>query len=406
MAPRTRWLILSFAVAGLAFASSSTYFHYRLITDPSYISPCDINAQFNCSELYLSRFGSIQGVPVALGGIIFFVIVGLIAALSDSHANPSESPATAYVFAMSTIGLASILYLGWASAFVLKRWCVLCMGTYAAVIGLFIVSGASSAFPMSRLPKRLAGDVRDLMNRPLHLLATLGVIVMSVSLVGCFPKEGASTAAPAGGTNMSAPAGASEQENFERIWAQQPRVDLGVPAGGAKVVIVKFIDYQCPACKAAHSAYKPILAKIELANPGAIKAVTKDYPLNSRCNFNIGGQNHAAACEAAAAVRLASEKGRTDEMVDFLFARQESLTPQSVEAQVKTTLGVTDFAREYARLLPDIKRDAADGGALQVRFTPTYYVNGVKAQTDNGNFLVPQYFEWAVNYELKKAGGK
>jgi uncharacterized membrane protein len=66
MTSRTRWLVLGFALLGLAFAGAATYVHYRLLTEPNYASPCDISAHFNCSSLYLSRFGSVLGVPVAL----------------------------------------------------------------------------------------------------------------------------------------------------------------------------------------------------------------------------------------------------------------------------------------------------------------------------------------------------
>jgi hypothetical protein len=40
-----------------------------------------------------------------------------------------------------------------------------------------------------------------------------------------------------------------------------PRVPLAVPNAGAKVLIVKFADYQCPACGQAYIQYKPVLAK-------------------------------------------------------------------------------------------------------------------------------------------------
>ena len=52
---------------------------YRLLTEPNYVSPCDISARFNCSELYLSQYGSVRGVPVALGGILWFAAVALLA---------------------------------------------------------------------------------------------------------------------------------------------------------------------------------------------------------------------------------------------------------------------------------------------------------------------------------------
>ena len=206
MTPRTRWTILGFALLGLAFAGGAAYVHYRLLTEPNYVSPCDINARFNCSEVYLSRFGSVRGVPVALGGVFFFTVVGLIAALSDGRSNNSESPASSYVFAISTIGLATILYLGWASLFVLKTACVLCIGTYVAVIGLFLASGAASSFPLTRLPGRLFADLRSLVARPVRLLVTLAAMVVSIALVGCFPRDSGARAA-AESVSIAAPAG-------------------------------------------------------------------------------------------------------------------------------------------------------------------------------------------------------
>ena len=73
----------------------------------------------------------------------------------------SASPAAArnlpgYMFAVSTIGLAAVLYLAYASYFVLKVVCLLCVGTYVAVIGLFLLSGSATRYPMTSLPMRVA----------------------------------------------------------------------------------------------------------------------------------------------------------------------------------------------------------------------------------------------------------
>src|ERR1051325_7251062 len=86
MTSRTRWLVLGLALLGLAFAGAATHVHYRLLTQPNYVSPCDINARFNCSEVYLSSYGTVGGVSVAVGGLIFFGLVGLIAGLSEPKA--------------------------------------------------------------------------------------------------------------------------------------------------------------------------------------------------------------------------------------------------------------------------------------------------------------------------------
>ncbi len=408
MTARTRLLILSLALVGLGFSVWASFVHYRLLTQPNYISPCDINATFNCSELYLSQYGSIGGVSVALLGGLFFLVVGAIAGFSKTTADKNQHAATSYVFVLSTIGLAMVLYLAWASYFVLHKWCPLCLGTYAAVIGLFIVSGIGSPFPVTRLPRRLASDLSGVVSQPARLFASLALVVVAVSMIGCFPREGTT---PATGTSPATPAsgstGGSARADFEAAWAAQPRTDLGIPANGANVIVVKFNDYQCPSCKSAHYAYKAVLDKYAQQMPGVVKYLVKDYPLHTRCNFAPGmGPIHPAACEASAAVRIAAERGKENEMVDWVFTNQATLTPQSVEGAARTLLGVTDFPAQYARVLPDIKRDVADGISVHVDVTPTYFVNGVRAMTPTKAFLAPEYLDWAIQYEIKKAEGK
>ena len=87
--------------------------------------------------------------------------------------------------------------------------------------------------------------------------------------------------------------------------ATAARVPLIIPSEGAKVLIVKFNDFQCPACDQSYLQYKSIFAKYEAQAPGAVKLVLKDYPLNSNCNVNVGTVMHAGSCDAAVAVRLA-----------------------------------------------------------------------------------------------------
>src|SRR5262245_66675088 len=64
-----------------------------------------------------------------------------------------KDSAPAYVFAGSTLALAVVLYLAYASFFVLHEVCPLCVATYVAVIGVFVISGGASSVPMSSLPR-------------------------------------------------------------------------------------------------------------------------------------------------------------------------------------------------------------------------------------------------------------
>src|SRR5436853_4979042 len=126
MSSLARKLLTVFALLGLIASSGATWVHYNLIKNPDYASFCDINATISCKQAYLSRYGSVGGVPVALGGVIFFVWVLLMLWGSRSKSKIEDS-APAYIFAASTLGLAVVLYLAYASFFVLKEVCPLCV---------------------------------------------------------------------------------------------------------------------------------------------------------------------------------------------------------------------------------------------------------------------------------------
>jgi uncharacterized membrane protein/protein-disulfide isomerase len=411
MTSRARWLILGFALAGLAFATASAYVHYRLLTDPTFTSPCDVNSTFNCTQAYLSQYGSVGGVPVALFGVSWFALVALIALMSAPSQAGGPNPAVGYVFALATVGLAAVLYLGYVSYALLKTVCLLCTGTYISVIGIFIVSGLTASEGLIRLPARLFSDLRALASKPVMLVVAILYVGGTGSAVALFPREAAPQTPPP-------PPSQSAAQNFASAWAAQPRVDLGIPAGSAKVVVVKFNDWLCPGCKAMHMAYEPILQKYAKSNPGAVKYVVKDWPWSATCNFNIAStiHGHEASCQAAASVRMARDRGQGDAMVDWLFANQEQLVgydlagnTDAAVAAIKNEaakLGVKDFDLQYPSKLADIRRDVADGGVLEVHVTPTFFVNGVRTTDANGNNLPAEYFDLAIKLELEKHAGQ
>src|SRR5688572_27170524 len=126
MSSKSRTLLLAFAVLGLAAASASSYVHYRLLTDPSYSSLCDVNSTVSCTQAYTSPYGSFLGVPVAILGVVFFAAVIAIAGFAGRPASGARDNAAGYIFALVTVGLAFALYMGCASYVVLKVFCVFC----------------------------------------------------------------------------------------------------------------------------------------------------------------------------------------------------------------------------------------------------------------------------------------
>ena len=387
------------AIVGLAASMAAAYVHYRLLFDPTYRSFCDVSSSISCTQVYMSRFSTFRGVPVAVFGALWFVVAALLSLSGLTARDSVRESIPGYLFVLSTLALAVILYLGYASIVVLKTYCLLCLITYAAVIGLFIMSGAATSIPMTTLPRRAMRDVRVLAGSPLAITLAVLFFAGAASTLAFFPREG-----EAGSQSGASPASNQAQTSeFERVMATQPRVPIVIPTDGAKVLIVDFSDFQCPFCKQAFYAYKPILAKYETQQPGAVKFVLKDYPLDSECNVNVtGGGPHPSACEAAVAVRLAQTHGRMDAMEEWLFQNQPSLTPPTVRQAAHDVGQVNDFDSKYAFTLELVKGDIALGHQLGVRSTPTLFINGVKFE----GVLGTQYFEQAIAYELKHAAAK
>jgi len=385
-------LALAFALVGLGASVAAAYVHYQVLHNPLYTSFCDINATVSCTEVYQSRFGTLWGVPVSIFGGIWFVCAALLSVGGMTARPQVRESIPGYLFALSTLALAAALYLLYASVFILKAYCPMCLLTDAAILGLFIVSGAATSVPMTTLPGRLTRDLRVLVANPLAIAVTVLFVAGAATTLAFFPREGSGepgAAAPAAAT-------ADQRNELEQFMAQAPRIPLVIPRDGAKVLIVKFNDFQCPACGHSYLSYKPVLAKYESQAPGAVRMVLKDYPLNPNCNAN-SSMVHPAACDAAVAVRLAREHNRGAEMEDWLYTHQTGMTPESVKQAAREVGQVTDFEAKYASTLDLVKADVALGTQLDIRSTPTFFINGIKVEGEWATL----YFDQAIAYELQ-----
>ena len=379
----------------------AAYVHHRLLFDPRYASVCDLNATVSCSDVLLSRFSSAYGVPIAIVGAIWFAgVLVLLGANWLGRASLREN-IPGYLFAMSTAGLAVVLYLAYISFAVLKVYCPLCLTADAAVIGLFIVSGAATTFPMTTLPRRFLHDLKTLIVSPQAIAVTALFLAGAASAV---VLAGRDTAAAQGAQTAGAAQTVSGDRTaeFDRWYSAQPRVPLIVPAEGATVLIVEFSDFQCPYCSQAYLTMKPVLAKFNEKQPNTVRLVLKDFPLDSKCNANVqNGGPHPSACDAAVAVRLAAP-ARRGALEDWFFNNQPAMTAESVRKAARDVGGVTDYEAKYAVTINAVKGDIAFGHTLQVNATPTMFINGVKV----AGVLAPPYLERAIAIELQRAAAQ
>jgi protein-disulfide isomerase/uncharacterized membrane protein len=382
-----------------------------LLTQPAYTSICDVSVSLSCSQAYLSRYGSLGGVPVAILGVVFFAVVLALVGLAPGAqpvqpgkkgrpaetANAAADGVPAYVLALSAVGLLFALYLAWASWFKIGAICLLCSTTYVAVAGLFVVSWRATSFPLTTLPDRARRDAPALAKSPVALAAIVATLAAASLVVAAFPHEATGdhqqTASPA-----YPPLADVERAQFEKWYDLQPVVEVPIEKGGAKVLIVKFNDFQCPPCRLTYYNYAGILSRYTAA--GTVKFVLKHFPLELECNTLNAG--HTAACEAAGAFVMAGKIGSAEKLEAWFFANQGPplLTPDQVRTAAATVGGIKDFESQYATALNDVKADVALGTRLGVKSTPTFFINGRLI----AGGLPPAVLEAAIELELKRAG--
>jgi uncharacterized membrane protein len=120
------------AAAGVALSGFSLYHHFGT----SKTSFCDLGQAFNCDIVNRSLYSTVLGVPVALIGVLGYLLIFLLATIYRSK---TEMPIILVLASMG--GLAFSLYLTYIEKFVLATWCILCL-TSLALIGAEAVLSA------------------------------------------------------------------------------------------------------------------------------------------------------------------------------------------------------------------------------------------------------------------------
>ena len=402
MSSRVRYSLIALSALGLIAAGAALYVHYRLLTEPGYSSFCDVSETVSCQQVFQSEYGSVAGIPVAAGGAIWAALVLLLSVWGMRAPRSEEaSRAAGYVFLLSTAGLAAVFYFAYASFFVLRQACPLCITMYVSVIGIFLIS-AGAAASLRALPSGFAKDLSALKGSPTAAGLALIWVIASAGLVLAFPREQPISEAAAAAPAPMVPVETLAPEQLTELHAwldRQPTVPEAMPQGDVKVLLLKFNDYQCPSCRQAYVLYNDIIEKYVAAYPGVFRYESRDFPLEPECG---AGGVHGAACEAAVAVRLAREKNLDKKLEAVLFDRQSmSMTRDEVKALLREVTNISDaeFDSRYPKLLEEVRQDVQLGQKVGVSGTPTFFINGIRL----GGFR-PAAFDAVIAYQLMKAG--
>lgn len=152
------------------------------------------------------------------------------------------------------------------------------------------------------------------------------------------------------------------RENSQRIGSES-----------AKVVLVEFADFQCPACRAAHPAVQQAIAEY----PEDVLLVYRHFPLPM----------HKNAKAAAYAAEAAGLQSKFWEMHGLLFEGQEEWSEESdpmptfISYAESLDLDMDKFTADAKSEAVEnkVNADQIDGTMLGVNATPTFFLNGKPA---------------------------
>jgi len=194
------------------------------------------------------------------------------------------------------------------------------------------------------------------MNKEAKILGVMALVIIAVAAIFAFKK----TPTPL------TPGVPLDSKNLVRDSSHMTGLKT------AKVTLVEFGDYECPACKAAEPVIEQILAVYQ-TNPN-FNFVFRNFPLTE---IHPYAEISAEASEAAAA------QGKYWEMNKVLYQKQEEWVGAQAQQhleQYASDLGL-DLTK-FKQALSDktfseiVQTDRSDGDTLKVNGTPTFFLNG------------------------------
>ena len=129
-----RWPALVGTAASVAGLVVATYLTYEHFTSSSTLA-CSGSGVINCLKVTTSSYSALAGVPVAVLGLVFFVVM-LVLQLPTMWRRPERAVRVGRL-AWAAVGLCTVLYLLYAELFAVDAICLWCTAVHVLTVLLF-----------------------------------------------------------------------------------------------------------------------------------------------------------------------------------------------------------------------------------------------------------------------------
>jgi protein-disulfide isomerase/rhodanese-related sulfurtransferase len=326
-----------------------------------------------CDAVRASAYSHLGSIPMPVFGVAGYLALAILIIAESLLSAPLAKWARYAVAGMTAFGFLFSLYLEYLQGFVIHAFCAWCVTSglaMTALCGLAIYNLVRPA-PEPGPPAQLA-QVRS------HFVLCLVALLVGVPAFYLLARHGELPPPP-------------PQASREALAEKLVRPDSHVTGNPqAAVTVVEFGDFECPVCARAEETAREVRSKY--ANQ--IRFVFRQFPL-----IRI----HPFAERAAEASECAAEQGKFWEGVEKIYAQQSDLSEDGLKRD-GAELGL-DQARfnqclASGSMAARIRQDLADGKALGVDRTPTFFIG----QKMIAGALPVQEFSQHLDQELASRG--
>lgn len=299
-----------------------------------------------CDVARASSYSHFMGLPLPMYGAVMYAVLALLAVAESLGGRPLNRPIRWVTLVLSAAGLAASAVLTGIEAFVLHAWCAWCVASAITVLLIFLLALYGVKKPSE--PPTGTGALTAV--RGQFVLFIIALIAGSAAFVHL--AHSGEMAAPK-------PVAAST------LQARLVRPDSHATGNlGSPVTVVEFGDFECPMCGLAQKSVEKMLAQYG----SKIRFVFRQFPLASV---------HPQAEKAAEASECAAAQGKFWQADKLFYQNQADLSLEALKRYAATLgLNATEFdaCLSSGKMAARVQQDIADGKALGVVGTPTFFV--------------------------------
>jgi protein-disulfide isomerase/rhodanese-related sulfurtransferase/uncharacterized membrane protein len=299
-----------------------------------------------CEVVRASSYAHLFGLPLPAFGVAYYIVLALLI-LAEELVWARLGRAIQYTVAgISGGGFLFSIYLTSLQAFVIHAWCAWCDVSALVVTSIFVLSLLELRQPLAP-----ADPVAAMARVRTNFVLCVAALLVGAPAFILLSRHGGLPPVPQ----------ASSQALAEHLLpSDSVRADLQ----RAPVTVVEFGDFECPSCSLSEETARQIRAQYG----DRIRFVFRQFPLS---------KIHPQAEKAAEASECAAEQGKFWEAVEKLYAEQADLSVDALKRYARE-LGLDqnrfNQCLDSGETVSRINRDLADGRALGVRATPTFFI--------------------------------